>query len=522
MSTSDSGKIEIVVGNFKADATLLNVGGTRTLRMRRGQTFRTAVRHVRNVMPGITLEAAEHMVRACKEFPDLDDMLGLNTPTPPSVERPPAEPTNQVDEGMRRKRRRRAALVAALLPALAASWALGRYTNVTGPASEESSASAPDVTADVAGADVTESASPFDDSEFQFFAGSSRIQCNSISSLEAECTDSDGMVMSTKAAVGPDSTIFTFSYGSERIGLRIFYDSAYADTWTRQDGSRELYPNMKVHDRYVLWGTDPKRIKEYMELLVGADHAAGPTAMGSAAPLPPRLAALTLGTLGLNRHDVDRLITRPAVATIDAPAIMAARLVLGLDTAPAPGVHEGEDIVALAAGIDPTPPASGAPGHVAMPVTQPSTDTTVPAAPVPAAPPKVPEGPATPSTPASPAEAPEASTPPAEETPAPAEPPAQETPAPPAEETPAPQKPQDPAPPAEETPPPSEPAPSEPEKPAPPAEKTPSAPPAQDPPAGETSSPPADAEAPEEPPAHDQDDAEDDLLISGSAWIAAS
>ncbi|MBB4902622.1 hypothetical protein FHS37_006719, partial [Streptomyces griseostramineus] len=452
MSTSSSDKIDIVVGNFKADAMLVNVGGTRTLFMRQRQTFSTAVRHVRNVVPGITLEAAERMVREqCPEFRDLDDMLGLNTPTLPSVERPLAEPTEEADkEDPRRKRRRRAALVAALLPALAASWALGRYTDTAGPTAEESSTSAPDVTVDTAGSESAESAAPFDDSQFQFFAGSSKIECNPISVLEAECTDADGMVMSTKAATGPDSTIFTFSYGSERIGLRIFYDADYADTWARQDGSRELYPGMKMHGRFVLWGTDSKRIAEYMKLLVDADRAVGPTAMGGAAPLPPRLAALTLGTLGLDQSDVGRIIARPAVATTDAPAMVAARLVLGLDTTPVPSAPGGEDIVALAAGIEPSPPASATPDVVIVP-TRPSTGT-APAAPVessapaPTAPttapsttPKAPEGPAT-TTPA-PSE-------PEHTPPAPSAPPATADPAPEQSQAPAPEKPAtaDPAP----------------------------------------------------------------------------
>ncbi|PNG19420.1 hypothetical protein C1J00_25675, partial [Streptomyces cahuitamycinicus] len=428
MSKPHPEKLQIVVKpKYPTDAGLVNVNGVRTLILR-PQTFSSAVRQVRTLIPSIPHEAAEELVRKeCPEFPDWDELFGLTDPAPPSVERPPADPADEIDkEQPRRERRRQAVLVAALLPALAASWALGRYTTAD-PAPAQTKASAPDSTMDAAGSDAV--TAPFDDQKFEFFAGSSQIVCNPISTLEAECTDADGMVMSTKAATGPDSTIFTFSYGSERIGLRIFYDAAYAKTWARQDGSRELYPNMRVHGRYVLWGTDPKRIGEYTDLLQQADRGPGPTAMGGATPLPPRLAALTLGTLGLDREQVSQIIARPASAGAGAPVMVAARLVLGLDTAPPFVAPRGDDIVALAMGIGPKPPTGAGDASTVAPVTQPVTGTPAP----PTAP-----------TPASPtAPAPQAPSQPAPAEPTPSEPPAEPAPAeptpsqPPTEPTPS-------------------------------------------------------------------------------------
>ncbi|MER6616386.1 hypothetical protein [Streptomyces xantholiticus] len=508
--TSPPEKLDIVVGEFPTDAALFNVNGVRTLFMSSGQTFSTAVRNVRNVLPGITIEAAERMIREqCQEFRDLDDLLGLTDPVPPSVERPPVEPVSSVrKEQLPRKRRGKVILVAALLPALAASWALGRYTNVVDSTPAQTEASSPDAISDSSeiGSAAAQQA-PFNDSKFEFFAGSSKIECDPISTLEAECTDSDGMVMSTKVATGPDSSIFTFSYGSERIGLRIFYDAEYADTWARQDGSRELYPNMKVHNRYVLWGTDPERIAEYAQLL--EDAGSSPTAMGGATPLPPRLAALTLGTLGLDSQDVHQIIARPAAAAADVPTMLAARLVLGLDPAPVFTKPVGDDIVALAAGIEPPPPSTGP--------TEP-TD----------------EGSTTPTSPT-----PEPSTPPADEDPAPSEsePAAGAEPSP---EEPAPSESEPPA--ADEEPSPEEPAPSESEPPAeeePPQEPAPEEPKAHEPeaPADEEPTPeepaPSESEAPAEggtppgqdtaPPGNDEGhgDAGEDLLILDSVWTVA-
>ncbi|MFD9394965.1 hypothetical protein ACFWBB_30835 [Streptomyces sp. NPDC060000] len=524
MSSSPTEKLDIVVGKFPTDAMLCNIKGVRTLFMRESQTFTNAVENVRNVLPGITIEAAERMIREqCPEFRDLDELLGRTDPVPPSVEGPSTAWAVDVAKAQlpRSKRRRKVVLVAALLPALAASWALGRYTNVA-DTSPSTKASAPDATPNTAEFGAGAGKAPFTDPKFEWFSGSSEIDCDPINTLEAECTDADGMVMSTKAATGPDSTIFTFSYGSERIGLRIFYDAEYADTWARQDGSKELYPHMKVHDRYVLWGTDPGRIKEYADLLVDADKhkSAAPTAMGGATPLPPRLAALTLGTLGLNNHEVNQILARPV--TSDAPTMLAARLVLGLVTAPVWFESGADDIVALAAGIEPHPPTTGTTEGstpVVVPVSEPSAPTTSPSTPTgggstPTTTPSTDTKPSTPTTPTTPtAPTPPATTPPPETPSEPSTPPVAD---------PAPSDPEPSTPQAAETPAPDD-------DPAP-VEETP-APVEEDPaPVEETPAPvqtPAEGAAPVEeqeqaPPAQSTGQVGDDLLILDSAWTVAA
>ncbi|MFB6700287.1 hypothetical protein [Streptomyces rubiginosohelvolus] len=508
-STPPIDKLEIQVGPWPTDAALTQHNGVYTLFLARHLVASRAARHVCNLIPGMPYEAAEALIREqCPEFKDIDELLGLADAPPPSIERPAELPVPPPPSPERSKRRRRAVLVAALLPALAASWALGRYTNVPG-----SEAGTDTTAATAADSGSTPDPAPFTAPRFSYFAGAGGIECDPISPLEAECTDADGMVMSSKAATGPDSTIFTFSYGTERIGLRIFFDAEYADTWARQQGTRELYPNLRQHGRYILWGTDPSRITEYGDLLDEADRTGGPVAMGKSAPLPPRLAALTLGTLGVDDHQVNALLAAPAAASGEAPALMAARMVLGIDSAPSfPAA--GDDIVAIAVGIEPNTPKrpTSPPPTVVLPVTDPAPGTGG-GSPTPSTPPTVTPPPTAPSTPPPPATVPPVTNPTTTPPPTPVEPvpPVTVEPTPPVE--PVPPVPAEPTPPVEPVPPvppvteePTPPAPVDPVPPTPvePTPTEPVEPPPVDP------APPA-AEAPE-----------DDVVILDSAWTVAA
>ncbi|MDI3407706.1 hypothetical protein [Streptomyces cavernicola] len=363
------------------DVGVVTIDGQRHLFLS-PQSFGSAVRQVSSAMPDLPLEQVERLVREhCTEFKDFDELLGPIEPAPPvDIPPPPVEPPASVHP---RGRAKRWAVAAALIPAFAGTWALGHFTS-DGSAS---TASAPDTVPSIASDDQAASDNrnlgpePFTAREFMDFSDAGKIDCSPIDNLEAECTDSDGMVMATKAATGPDSTIFTFSYGSERLGLRIFGTADYARTWTKQDGSRELYPNLVRSGRYVLWGTDKSRLKEYLGLLetwqskataVGLMHT-----MGAAEPLPPRLAALTLGTLGLDEEDVHTILFSPQSFPVDAPVLMAAQAVLGVNGDDAPQLEPGaDDIVALAAGIEPPavvadPDQSAHTGGGVVPVTDP-------------------------------------------------------------------------------------------------------------------------------------------------------
>lgn len=350
------------------DVGVVNINGERHLFLS-PQSFGSAVRQVSAAMPDLPLEQVERLVREhCAEFKDFDELLGPIDPAPlVDVSPPPAEPL----PARPRSRAKKWAIAALLLPAFAGTWGVGHFTGAD-PASKATSApdSSPNST-DASGrraGDKNLGPEPFTAHDFMDFSDAGKIDCNPIDNLEAECTDSDGMVMATKAATGPDSTIFMFSYGSERLGLRIFGDDAYAKTWALQDGSRELYPNLVRSGRYVLWGTDKARLKEYLGLLQSAPtktQAANNLShtMGAAEPLPPRLAALTLGTLGLDEQDVRTILFNPQDAPVEVPVLMAAQAVLGMSDATPPVMEPGAaDIVALAAGIEP-PPVVTEPGQ---------------------------------------------------------------------------------------------------------------------------------------------------------------
>ncbi|MFG2795723.1 hypothetical protein [Streptomyces pseudovenezuelae] len=503
------------------DLGLVNLGGERLLFLK-PQSFDSAVRQVRSALPDLPLEQVERMVREHPEFKDFGELLGTVKSTPPLDITPmPDEP---LLPGRPRGRARRWVIAAALVPALAGSWAMG-YLTAGSPAG--TSASAPDSSPRPSGASAGQSSvKPFVGPEFLDFSNAGQIDCKPIANLEAECTDADGMVMASKAAIGPDSTIFTFSYGAERIGLRIFADKDYAETWVRQDGTTELYPNLSRSGRYVLWGTDKGRLSEYTDLIqdTEANSSAKANVSGLAAPLPPRLAALTLGTLGLDRQDVETILYAPNSAPVDESVLLAAQSVLGVQTT-APWVTGDDDIAAIAAGLD-QPPVVSVPVHTpdmeppVGPVVDGRTDstpTTTSPAPTTATPSTEPSPPTEPSTgdttPSEPpAEtiptAPESSDPPTTD-------PVEETPAAPVEEVPAPAD-ETPTIPVEETPAPTE-------TPAAPVEELP----------GPVEAPPAPVEAPTEgaeppgqaatPPADTTDQADDgDLLILDSAWTVAA
>ncbi|MFH8466072.1 hypothetical protein [Streptomyces sp. NPDC017991] len=349
------------------DVGVVNLDGERHLFLS-PQSFNSAVRQVSSAMPDLPIEQVERLVRDHCDFRDFDELLAPPAEPAPSVDLPPPphEPTAaSVRTGGGRAKKW--AIAAALLPAFVGTWALG---HASGEDQTPTAASAPDATPKAADAPVGDKnlgPEPFTARDFMDFSDAGKIDCNPIDNLEAECTDSDGMVMATKAATGPDSTIFTFSYGAERLGLRIFGDGEYAETWSKQDGSRELYPNMVRSGRYVLWGTGKGRLSEYLGLLkqglVKKTTQAQVGTRSIAEPLPPRLAALTLGTLGLDESDVNTILFSPQDAPVDAPVLMAAQAVLGLGGGNGPTSDPGaEDIVALAAGLE-IPPVESSEGE---------------------------------------------------------------------------------------------------------------------------------------------------------------
>ncbi|MFI1012691.1 hypothetical protein [Streptomyces sp. NPDC020965] len=381
-----------------ADVGVVNVNGARHLFLR-PQSFYSAVRQIKAAMPDLLEEEIERLVRQHAEFKDFDELLGPFEPAPP-VDLPPTveEPLAPADSVSRVKKW---AVAVALVPAFVGTWALG---HVMGADASQTAASVPDEnpgtnSSTLVGGNL--GPKPFEAPHFMDFSETGKIDCTPMGTLAAECTDSDGTVMATKAANGPDYTVFTFSYGSERLGLRIFGDADYAKTWAQQDGSKELYPNMSRTDRYVLWGTDQTRLNEYLELLraeprkMPASHASG--------PLPARLAALTLGTLGLDVSDMPALLSPSQKTRVDASVLKAAHAVLGVDNGSYLGVvpdgAKGAPALALGDELSPVPvepsPIEVGSGQAIAPAPWPSAEASPgggspapePAAPLPPPPP---------------------------------------------------------------------------------------------------------------------------------------
>ncbi|MGW1275466.1 hypothetical protein ACWD4V_00720 [Streptomyces tsukubensis] len=337
-------QIHVLTPSEDDEVALTDVGVVRTENevqlFLSAQSFDSAVRQISTALPDFPLEQIERLVRThCTEFKDFDELLTPVVAAPPVTSPPPVEPQRQE---RRRSVYARKGFVGAVALALVSGWALGFATHHAKAArSTAASATKPE----------SVSAVPFTAPGFKGFSAAGGIDCNVIGNLEAECTDADGMVMATKAAIGSDSTVFTFSYGAERLGLRVFHDAKYAETWMQQAGSRELYPNSTRSGRYVLWGTDEERLKEYLGLLASAAKPES-AAKERAQPLPPRLAALTLGTLGVAPGDMKKILSLKERSP--TAHVLAARELFGVPhRAPRTMGYREIDIVALAAEIEP-------------------------------------------------------------------------------------------------------------------------------------------------------------------------
>lgn len=150
-------------------------------------------------------------------------------------------------------------------------------------------------------------------------------KCEPMGKMHARCVDSDGMVMLTEASLGPGSVTYSFTYGGDRIVLKAFQDEDSSLAWARQRPTAILTgsDHLRRVGRYVLYGTDAKRIEQYVDLLGRSGKAKpamarrgdvdtlrlAPVAwVNPIEPLPHRLRALALGSLGLDdAGDVQRV-----------------------------------------------------------------------------------------------------------------------------------------------------------------------------------------------------------------------
>jgi hypothetical protein len=308
----------IVVEDVGADAVLVEVNGEPVLVLSPHQSFASAVSAVERYVPELDQDRARALIRAhLPQAPDLE-LAGVA----PS-QTPPAE---------RVERRWMSAKLGVGIAAVAAAGGivLGQLGNQVATSTAET--------------ELRSASSPFDSATFRRLAAEGDLMCTPIGSLRARCTDWDGSVMLAEASVGPDKLTVIFSYGKERIGVAVFGSPALARAWAVEPATRELYPNARAGDRFVIWGTDQVKVDSYLARIghVGSRPLRGPVSRFiGGPPLPPRrtaaprvtLEGMLMGALGVTAQQVDHA----AGAGVDRafPPVQASALALLLGLPPA-------------------------------------------------------------------------------------------------------------------------------------------------------------------------------------------
>lgn len=250
--------------------------------------------------------------------------------------------------------------------------------------------------------------------------------------LIATCTTPDGIQMHAEAWVGPNSLSFTFAYQTtaptgelqpQRNTMIVFSSPGAKQAWLNQTPDRKAFPHLIIGERWIMYGTDPKRLKSW----------AGRLGENVVLPADVAMAAFQMGLLPSPKQDagnkremahLDEVVRRQATRIILGDASLPVRM------APPPP------------GVGPTPPA----GRVDFPFPGRSAGSPVPLpGPVVSPPPPPPSSTPTPD-PTSPPPVPDPTTPPPVPTPT-TEPTPDQT-SPPPEPTPT----TDPTAPADETP----------------------------------------------------------------------
>jgi hypothetical protein len=266
--------IRVEVTDLKSSADALyfeDDHGEPVLLIRRRQSFPSAVEGVQDALE-VSEEKARAIVRyhhpEAAAWGEADPSALLAAPTAP-VTRDARKQQPRVNEGKPPRHLR--ILPRWTVTAIAAVAALGAGY---GLASQQGVAqTVPDATDGIELAD----AQPYASAAFKNFATDGEMACTPTGPLEAKCIDVDGKVMYSEASVGSDWTQFSFTYdgGDNRIGLRVFSNQAAAKLWVQEDGAQESVHNLVQYGRYALWGSDTKRLREYLALLRDEDEPSG-------------------------------------------------------------------------------------------------------------------------------------------------------------------------------------------------------------------------------------------------------
>ncbi|MER7759494.1 hypothetical protein [Streptomyces sp. NPDC097619] len=307
--------------------------GVTYLFVRPGQSFESAVRGIQRVCPELTIAQAQELVRThCPRVIEMNVRLGSGKSIPrfeaaPAAGVLPPLP-GPADEATRRSRFPRWAQFAAVaIPAIVGGVLFAQLLHPLGNnGSTETSTGSP-----TASQEARALAGTYKGAAFQRILAGGRMTCDPLGPYEAKCVDADGTVMFSEASVGT-STAFTFSYGLEKVGFRVFPDGDAAAAWAAEEKNSNLYEGIRRDGRVVLWGTDEERLDAWAKSLArpaAEGEAPGgpqPSVLGSAA-LPDRLAFLAVGTLGFAEESIARAPW--ADDTVSVVVLQAARLVLG-------------------------------------------------------------------------------------------------------------------------------------------------------------------------------------------------
>ncbi|MGW0757064.1 hypothetical protein ACWD1Y_11350, partial [Streptomyces sp. NPDC002814] len=330
----DMGAGAITFENYEEGVTYLFV--------RPKQSFEYAVKSVHKVCPHLSLSRVQELVRThCKTIVEMNERLGADLVVPrfeaaPDAGVVPPVPMNATGQHRRPRPPRWAKVAAVAAPALAGGMLLAQWLNPS-PRNTSSTSPAPSISQDDKVA-----AGTYRNPAFKKIAAGGAMKCDPMGAYEAKCVDADGMVMYSEASVGT-STAFTFSYGLEKIGFRLFPDAESASAWAAEEANRDLYQNVMQYGRVVLWGTDAERLREWGHSLTerereekdraraasGAGPALAPMMAASApiTPLPDRLAFLAFGTLGVTEETIQRAVRSDDIQSVQL--LRAVELVLG-------------------------------------------------------------------------------------------------------------------------------------------------------------------------------------------------
>lgn len=269
------------------------------------QTFESACRAVSGAMPNMHPDEVRRLVR--RNLPDAMELADLIPATPRA---------RAAGGGALRRHASAHRIVRCAVASVGGMTVAGAF--LIGYAVHE-----PDTTS-VASAPVISTDDLFTGGLFDSFADVGG-KCEPMGKMHARCVDSDGMVMLTEASLGSDAVTYSFTYGGDRIVLKAFQDEDTSLAWARQRPTAILNGNKHLRrvGRYVLYGTDSKRIEQYVALLKQGRQDEPAMARRGAAktlhlapvawvnpidPLPQRLSALALGSLGLDDPtDVQRI-----------------------------------------------------------------------------------------------------------------------------------------------------------------------------------------------------------------------